>query len=144
MIGMILAATLAETNPWVFFIGLLFTSSVIGTVVGIVAGRKREDAETNRSEAEAAELIQKASAALILQVQEQARQTVEFHRLQNEALLRELAELRAQVGSLEEKVSRIPQLEADILELTRGVHLLNQQLQEHNITPVYPPPPPSY
>lgn len=138
----ILAAEAAPTFNWTLIIVGIIGSGALTAVLNWRFNKRKDSAETVQSEASAAEMIQKASAALIQQVQEQSALSLQFQKDQNIQLMKQVAQLESQVNRLEAAVQRIPQLEADITELTRGVNLLVRQLQENNITPVYPPPPP--
>jgi hypothetical protein len=136
------AVTQNAVNWSLIAVGVIGSSALTATLNWIF-NRRKDQASTLSSEASAAEMIQKASASLIAQVQEHASLTLKFQKEQNLELVRQVVNLEAQVNRLETAVKRIPQLESDIMELTHGINLLVQQLQEHNITPIYPPLPPS-
>lgn len=138
----LIATAAPDSFNWTLIILGLLGSGALTASLNWIFSRRKDKATTINTEASAAEMIQKASAALILQVQEQAAISLKFQKEQNVELVRQVVNLEAQVNRLETAVQRIPQLESDILELTRGVNLLVTQLQEHNITPVYPPIPP--
>lgn len=140
--SVILAATENTINWTLIALGVIGSGALTATL-NWVFNRRKDQASTLSSEASAAEMIQKASASLIAQVQEHAAISLNFQKEQNIELIRQVINLEAQVNRLETAVKRIPQLESDILELTQGINLLVRQLQENNIKPVYPPLPPT-
>lgn len=142
MYEILAAETQAQSVNWTLIIVGIIGSGALTAILNWRFNKRKDGAETIASEASAAEMIQKASAALIQQVQEQSALSLQFQKDQNIQLMQQVSQLEGQVNRLEAAVQRIPLLEADITELTRGVHLLVQQLRENNITPVYPPPPP--
>lgn len=121
----------------------LIGSTALNTGIQAVVGRQREAATTEKTEAEAADLIQRAAAGLVQTVMDQAAANTLLHTQQQAEMLARIDSLTDHIQHLESQVARIPLLEAEIAELNRGIAVLTDQLREHGITPVFPPMPPA-
>ena len=141
----ILAQQAAASQPyWLILIVALISSRVVTGVLNYWFNRKKNDAETEHVDAEAADIIQRAAGELIEKIRVQAALSDLKYQEQNQKLIEQNAKTSIQLSELQVQVSKIPELEASIADLRLGVQLLTDQLKEHDINPVYPPSPPAF
>lgn len=134
-------STAPQAFNWSVILVSVISSGALLSTLNWLYNRRKDKADVGKTEAEVAEVIQRVSAALVIQQEEQYKKVIAYHEGENKKLMTTVQSLEGQVTRLGHQVGRIPQLERDIMELTEGVKLLTLQLRENNITPIYPPLP---
>ena len=133
------AATPAEpaTPIWLIIVLAVLGSSALAALINVLFNRSKTKSESEKMDADAADVITRASTELI--------KNVEAHYKANEAnMMAQIKEQSLKIDALSLEVSKIPELQKSISELTKGIEVLTAQLLEHDINPVYPPIPPSF
>lgn len=130
----LLAAEGSDPSFWnAVFVGFL-GSGAITIFMNWIFNRRKSDAETKKTEADAASVIQGTYSKFLEDIRERDDTVNAEHS-------KEIKNLTLEIKALKDQVARIPLLEKDIAELTQGIALLTRQLQSHDLTPVYPPLP---
>lgn len=122
---------IAETTPFAtaIIVGVV-TSGSLTALFNWWFNRQKTAAETEKTSAETIRIIQETYGDFIEDLNTQAQIDIDNHNRQMKSLLEEIKALKLQTD-------RIPILEEEVKELTVGIKLLTDQLQEHNITPIY-------
>jgi len=122
---------IAETTPFAtaIIVGVV-TSGSLTALFNWWFNRQKTAAETEKTSAETIRIIQETYGDFIEDLNTQAQINIDNHNRQMKSLLEEIKALKLQTD-------RIPILEEEVKELTVGIKLLTDQLQEHNITPIY-------
>lgn len=126
------AAETITASPWVLIMTGLLTSGFLTAGINVWFSRRKTGSEANKSNAEAADIIQEAAGELILQLRESARISEENHQRQTQELL-------TKIENLQRKVDELPALQRSVEDLSRGVELLTSQLRDNGIHPVFTP-----
>lgn len=141
---------LAQTTPpdgiplWASILIGLAASGVLTAVVNFWPSFKKAGSESEKADAEAADIIQRAAGDLITRIQQQATETENKHEKTAQIMIEQNRELSRQIAELQIQVAKIPLLESKISELSHGIDILTDQLKEHGISPIYPPGPPPF
>lgn len=122
---------IAETTPFAtaIIVGVV-TSGSLTALFNWWFNRQKTAAETEKTSAETIRIIQETYGDFIEDLNTQEQINIDNHNRQMKSLLEEIKALKLQTD-------RIPILEEEVKELTVGIKLLTDQLQEHNITPIY-------
>lgn len=122
---------IAETTPFAtaIIVGVV-TSGSLTALFNWWFNRQKTAAETEKTSAETIRIIQETYGDFIEDLMSEHQFDVDNHNRQMKSLLEEIKALKLQTD-------RIPILEEEVKELTMGIKLLTDQLQEHNITPIY-------
>jgi flagellar hook-associated protein FlgK len=129
---------------WASILIGLAASGVLTAIINFWPSWKKLGSETEKADAEAADIIQRAAGDLITRIQHQATEAEKKNEERNHLLVEQNNELSRQIAQLQVQVEKIPILEAKISELSHGIDILTDQLKEHGINPIYPPSPPPF
>lgn len=141
---------LSQTTPpdgiplWASILIGLAASGVLTAVINFWPSMKKLGSESEKADAEAADIIQRAAGDLITRIQQQASESDKKNEQRNTVLIEQNKELSRQISELQVQVAKIPELESKISELSHGIEVLTNQLKEHGISPIYPPSPPAF
>lgn len=128
----------ATTPPtWLVILLAVLGSTAFTTVLSLAFNHSKTKSESEKNDAEAADVITRASSELI--------KNIEAHYQKSEMRMQaQIAEQSAKIDLLTAEVAKIPELQASIMDLSKGIDVLTQQLLEHDISPVYPPLAPAF
>lgn len=129
-----------NTPMWLIIVLAVLGSSALAASINVVFARTKTKSEGDKLDADAAEALSRTAAGLVKEIQEHYKRSEATLLVQIDAQSRKIDELSLQVA-------KIPELQASVLELTKGIELLTLQLLEHDINPAYmfssPPQPPT-
>ena len=131
------ASSTPSQPTWLIILLAVLGSGAVATGLSLFFNRSKTKSESDKNDADAADVITRASSELI--------KNIEAHYQKNEMRMQaQLAEQSAKIDLLTAEVAKIPDLQFSISELSKGIDALTQQLLEHDISPAYPPSPPAF